>query len=304
MDREDITAEFVARLVAAQFPEWAELPVRPVRLSGWDNLSFRLGDNKLVRIPSAEPYEAQVTKEHEWLPRLAPHLPLPIPQPLARGKPDLGLPRTWSIYNWIEGEPAVGPSLGDLETFAADLGKFLGALYAIDTKDGPPAGPHSSWRGGPVQVWDESSRAALHALDDLLDAHRALHVWERAVVADGTLKPRVWLHGDITGSNLLVRDGRLSAVIDFGCSAVGDPACDLTIAWTCLDASSRRVFRRCLPFDEPTWQRAQGWALWKAVVTLQGARNAGRDLQRSARRLGWRLTPLEIVEVMVEDALD
>lgn len=307
MHRGEITADFVAQLIAAQFPEWAALPVQPVALSGWDNLSFRLGGDKLVRIPSAEPYEAQVAKEHEWLPRLAPHLPLPIPKPLAFGQPDLGLPRTWSVYGWIEGEPAVGSSLGDLDTFAADLGAFLAALYAIDAEDGPLAGPlagpHSFGRGGPVQAWDESTHAALHALDDLLDAGHALRVWEAAVAADDRPAPCVWVHGDVTGSNLLVRDRRLSAVIDFGCSAVGDPACDLTIAWTSLDAPSRRVFRELVPFDEPTWQRARGWAIWKALVTLHRARDAGRDLERGGHGLGWRLSPLAIVEVVIDDAL-
>lgn len=304
MHRGEINADFVARLVAAQFPEWATLPVRPVALSGWDNLSFRLGDDKLVRIPSAEPYETQVAKEHAWLPRLAPRLPLPIPKPLAFGKPDLGLPRTWSIYNWIEGEPAVGSNLGELDRFAADLGEFLSALYAIDPEGGPLAGAHSFGRGGPVHMWDEGTRAALQALADLLDADHALRVWEAAIAADDGPVPCVWVHGDITGSNLLVRGGRLSAVIDFGCSAVGDPACDLTIVWTSLDPSSRRVFRDILPFDEPTWQRARGWAIWKALVTLHRARDAGHDLERAGLGLGWRLSPLTIVEVLIDDAHD
>jgi aminoglycoside phosphotransferase (APT) family kinase protein len=138
----------VSRLVAAQFPQWAHLPVMPVELDGWDNTTFRLGEDLSVRLPRADGYVPQVNKEHRWLPTLAPQLPLPIPAPLAKGVPALGFPRPWSVYRWLSGEHATVERVGDLEAFATDLGEFLAALYAIDPAGGPAAGEHSFWRGG------------------------------------------------------------------------------------------------------------------------------------------------------------
>jgi aminoglycoside phosphotransferase (APT) family kinase protein len=168
----------------------------------------------------------QVAKEHRWLPALARALPLPIPQPVAMGRPDEVFPRPWSVYRWIEGEPAATARVTDLTVFAEDLTAFLRALFAIDASDGPPAGQHSWFRGGPLTVWDGQTRQLIRVFAGRIDAGAATRVWETAL-ASGWDRPPVWVHGDVTASNLLVADGKLHAVIDFGGAAVGDPACDL-----------------------------------------------------------------------------
>ena len=163
-----------AQLVAEQFPEWADLPVVPVALNGWDNTTFRLGEELSIRLPSADGYVAQVAKEHRWLPTLAPHLPLPIPEPVAMGRPDVTFPWPWSIYRWIDGEPARDDRICDRNTLAADLARFLTALQAIDASDGPPAGAHSFFRGGPLVVYDAETRVAIERAADVIDV-AALH---------------------------------------------------------------------------------------------------------------------------------
>lgn len=266
-DKNDIDVSLVSRLVAAQFPQWAQLPIRPVRVSGWDNRTFRLGEEMSVRLPSAEGYVLQVEKEQRWLPELAPHLPLPIPVPLAKGAPGEGYPWPWSVYRWLEGEPATEDRIADLRQFATDLARFLNALYRISATEGPPPGPHNFYRGGPLSVYDGETRSALGALSGEIDVDAAREVWDAALGATWYGAP-VWVHGDVAWGNLLVREGRLSAVIDFGTLGVGDPSCDLAIAWTLFRGESRKVFRSALGLDEATWARGRGWTLWKALITL------------------------------------
>ena len=270
MEKADITTELVSRLVAAQFPRWAGLAVRPARPGGWDNVTFRLGPGLSVRLPSADGYAAQVDKEHRWLPFLAGRLPLPIPEPVARGVPGCGYPWPWSVYRWLEGEPATAERVGNLSRFAAELADFLAALYRVDPSGGPPPGPHNFFRGGPLAVYHAEAIEAIAALGDEVDADGAAEVW-RAALAAPWPGPPVWVHGDVSPGNLLAAAGRLSAVIDFGCCAVGDPACDTAIAWTFFSGESRRVFRARLPVDQATWARGRGWALWKALIVLVGA---------------------------------
>ena len=265
----DITISLVSQLVAAQFPQWADLPIKPVEFDGWDNRTFRLGEDMSVRLPSAEWYTQQVEKEHRWLPRLAPLLPLLIPVPLAMGVPAYGYPWHWSIYRWLEGERATIECIADLRQFATTLAQFLTALQRIDPAGGPLPGKHNFFRGGPLTIYDIETRNAIAALDGKMDTDAATEVWEAAVKATWH-DPPVWLHGDVSAGNLLVKEGRLSAVIDFGCSGVGDPACDLTIAWTLFSAESRQAFCSALPVDSATWARGRGWALWKALITLAG----------------------------------
>jgi len=262
----DINVALVSRLVTAQFPQWAHLPITPVILQGWDNRTFRLGEEMTVRLPSAEGYTPQVEKEHKWLPILAPRLPLPIPVPLARGAPAEGFPWNWSIYRWLEGDPARFARIDNLNEFAITLAHFLAGLQRIDPIGGPPPGLHSAFRGGSLETYDAETRRAIVVLEDKIDREAATALWEAALVASWN-RPPVWFHGDVAAGNLLVRDGRLEAVIDFGCSGVGDPACDLTIAWTFLSGESREVFRLALPLDGATWARGRGWALWKGLIT-------------------------------------
>lgn len=276
----NIDAHLAARLVGAQFPQWAGLPVRPVVPGGWDNRTFRLGETMSVRLPSRAVYVAQIDKEQAWLPKLAPHLPLPVPKPIARGEPGEGYPWPWSVYAWLEGERAQPDHIGDLAIFARELAGFLGALQRIDASDGPPAGPHNFWRGGPLATYDTEAREALQALAGRIDTAAATRVWE-AALASTWPGPPVWVHGDIAPGNLLVQAGRLSAVIDFGSSGVGDPACDLAIAWTLFEGESRTAFRDTLALDPDTWARARGWALWKALILLAGFSGDHPDTPRA-----------------------
>nr|WP_159542781.1 aminoglycoside phosphotransferase family protein [Aeromicrobium sp. 9AM] len=274
VDRDTIDIALAERLVAAQFPQWADLPVRPVDLAGWDNRTFRLGDTMSIRLPTGPWYAFQVEKEQRWLRRLAPHLPLPIPEPVAQGEPDEGYPYAWSIYRWIEGRPASPDTIGDLTTFATDLAGFLTALRAIDATDGPGPGRHNFFRGGPLQTYEDEARDAIAQLGDAIPADTAVQILDEALGSDWS-GPPVWFHGDVATGNLLVRDGRLSAVIDFGTSGVGDPACDVVIAWTLLDGESRAAFRHTLGVDPRMWARGRGWALWKALITYAEHRDTG-----------------------------
>ncbi len=262
-----VNVDLVTRLIAAQFPEWADLPVRPVDVSGWDNRTFRLGEDMSVRLPSAAGYVAAVEKEQRWLSHLAPHLPLPIPVPLGKGVPGQGYPWPWSVNRWLTGETATLDRIDDLTRFAEDLSAFLIALEAVHPTGGPIAGAHSFYRGASLAVYDDETRRAITTLGDRIDAAAATVVWDDALAATWN-GPPVWFHGDVAFGNLLVQDGRLAAVIDFGTSGVGDPACDVVIAWTLLSGESRAAFRAALPLDDATWTRGRGWAIWKALITL------------------------------------
>lgn len=256
-------------LVYSQFRPWGHLDIEPVPFGGRDNQTFRLGDDMLIRLPRAERYAFQVDKEQFWLPRLAPHLPLPIPEPLAVGKPDCGYPWKWSIYRWIPGDIAAFERIDDMGEFAGALRDFLLALYRIDTTDGPAAGPQNFYRGGQLLIYDEETRNALKSLEGRIDSSAVIRIWEQSL-ASRWERPPVWVHGDLSPGNLLVADGKLSAVIDFGSCGVGDPACDLAIAWTFLRGRSREIFRSILRYDldEAAWSRGRGWTLWKVLITL------------------------------------
>ena len=303
MHKAGITAALVVALVEEQFPQWAGLAVTPVALDGWDNTTFRLGADMSVRLPSADAYAAQVEKEHQWLPVLARVLPLPIPEPLGLGAPGCGFPRPWSVYRWLEGEYATVDRVADLRTFASSVGDVLAALYRVDPSGGPPPGPHNFFRGGSLSVHDRETRDAIVSLAGVIDGDAATAVWEAALDARWR-GPDVWVHGDVAASNLLVVDGRLGAVIDFGCSAVGDPACDLTIAWTFFDRESRETFRSRLDLDEGTWARARGWALWKALIVRDAFLKApDQPLDHGELNAGWRVNARSVIDEVLADHL-
>lgn len=281
---QDINASLVARLIAGQFPQWSSLSITPVEPGGWDNRMFRLGGDMVVRLPSAARYVPQVEKEQRWLPRLARGLPLAIPAPLAKGRPAEFYPWDWSIYRWLPGNPVGNAQNIDLQRFARELGQFLIALQAIDIEDAPPPGPHNFWRGGALTIYDAEARQALAALERDLDTASLLRAWQAALEATWCGAP-VWVHGDISPDNLLVENGALTAVLDFGGLAVGDPACDLAIAWTLFDARSRSAFRAALPLDAATWARGRGWAVWKAAITLAQRDPQDADKLARARRV-------------------
>ncbi|MEO8757976.1 MAG: aminoglycoside phosphotransferase family protein [Devosia sp.] len=267
----DVDVPLVQRLVTTQFPQWADLPIRSVGNDGWDNWTFHLGDRMKVRLPSALGYSAQAEKEAYWLPRLAPHLPLPVPVPVGIGTPADDYPWVWSIYEWLDGEPATREAIRDPVQFGWDVAKFLTALQRIDIAGGPTPGQHNYFRGGDVMAaYGDEARQSVDQLGDTIDvaaAHAVLDAAQQAVFNG----PPVWVHGDVAVGNLLLRDARLGAVIDFGGCAVGDPACDLVIAWVFLEGAAREAFRLAAPADEAIWTRARAWALWKAaLMALRG----------------------------------
>jgi aminoglycoside phosphotransferase (APT) family kinase protein len=272
----------VRRLVSDQFPRWADLAVRPVSSSGWDNFTFHLGEGMVARLPSAAEYALAVEKEQRWLPVLAPRLPLPIPVPLAQGRPGADYPFPWSVYAWLAGSPARADRIADPLRFALDLAGFLAALRGIDATGGPRPGKHNWFRGATLRTYDAQTQRALTALEGTIDVALAGEIWQTALDArwDGA---DVWFHGDLAPGNLLLDDGELTAVIDFGTCGVGDPSCDLAIAWTLLTAEGRRAFRERLSVDEPAWARGRGWALWKALVT---SARAGEEAANARRVLG------------------
>lgn len=290
---DDITPALVERLVAAQFPQWVGLPITPAEPQGWDNRTFRLGAELSVRLPSAAGYTPQVEKEHCWLPHLAPRLPLPIPASLAKGAPGEGYPFPWSVRRWLPGETAQVGRIADLASFAKALAAFLTALQQVEPAGGPPPGPHSAFRGAPLATYDAETQRALVAVQDLIDAEAASRLWHAALATPSHGSP-VWFHGDVAATNLLIRDGQLSAVLDFGCCGVGDPACDVVIAWTLFGGESRTAFRAALPLDEGTWARGRGWALWKALITLAEYRATDTTKATEARRV--------IAELLAEES--
>jgi aminoglycoside phosphotransferase (APT) family kinase protein len=274
----------VERLLATQFRQWADLSIRPVDSAGTDNALYRMGDDMVVRLPRIHWAVGQVGKEHRWLPRLAPFLPLAIPVPLAKGEPDKGYPWFWSVYRWLEGENATIESIADPRQAATDLALFLTALQRLDSTGGPPPGPHNSSRGVPLVKRDAHTRAAIAALDGLLDTGAVTVAWEAALHAPAWRGPPVWVHGDLQSGNLLARRGRLSGIIDFGCLGVGDPACDVMAAWTFLSAETRDAFRAVLEVDDATWARGRGWALSFGLIALPYYRSTNPILAGIARR--------------------
>lgn len=296
MDTVVLDRELVRCLLREQFPQWADAPVRPVQVQGWDNRTFRVGESLAARLPSGEGYAAAVSKEHRWLPVLAPQLPVRVPIPVARGRPGCGYRWPWSVYRWLPGTPAHADDVAGSIAFAEELAGFLVALHSVNATSGPAAGSHNGWRGGPVTTYDEETRATAAAMAGLFDLSAVLEVWDAAVHAPPSGDP-VWVHGDMTASNLLVQDNRLTAVIDFGSCAVGDPACDLVIAWTFLDGRARAAFRALVPIEEAAWARARGWALWKALLSLA----QGADGHAAERRYGWRTSARELINELITD---
>jgi aminoglycoside phosphotransferase (APT) family kinase protein len=277
-------AALVARLLAAQFPQWAGLPIEPVPSAGTDNALYRLGGKLVARLPRIHWAVGQVAKELRWLPRLAPLLPLEIPVPLAKGEPGEGYPWEWGVYPWLEGESATPERLGDAGRAAADLARFVAALQALDATDGPRPGAHNFHRGVPLALRDPYTREAIGKLHGVLDTGAATAAWEAALRARPWDGPPVWLHGDLQSGNLLAASGRLRAVIDFGGLGVGDPACDAMAAWTFLPRATRSVFRAALRVDDATWERARGWALSVGLVALAYYQRSNPVLAGISRR--------------------
>ena len=263
MNAEEIKIELslVSDLVSSQFPFWANLPLTPVPSAGTDNALFRLGEDMVIRLPRIHWATPQVEKEHKWLPILAPALPLPIPLPLAKGKPAADYPWHWSIYRWLAGTNEVNAALGSSEQAATVLAGFVAALHQFEGFRGPPHGTHNFGRGEPLINRDQQTRAAIAVLPPSFDPVELTIAWEAALNAPRWQGPLRWIHGDLQPGNVLIQNGRISAVIDFGCLGMGDPACDIMAAWMFFSADTRALFRAHLQVDEASWLRGRGWAL-------------------------------------------
>ncbi len=262
----------VKRLVSSQFSRWEGLPIKSVAPGGHDSRTFRLGQAMSVRLPSRATYAAHVAVEHEWLPKLGPELPQPIPVILGKGSPALEFPWPWSILSWIPGETASIDRIADMVELARRLAGFLNCLQSIDATGAPEPGKHNFFRGGDLAVYDAETRESIELLQEVIDPYAATSIWEAAMEERSHREP-VWVHGDVADGNLLVKEGRLCGVIDFGQLVAGDPSCDVTIAWTLFSAKSREAFRAELAVDEGTWVRGRGWGLWKALLQLREHRS-------------------------------
>ncbi|GLZ29040.1 phosphotransferase [Lentzea sp. NBRC 105346] len=258
-DEVDTSVSLVRELIDSQYPQWTGLPISRVAAGGTEHALYRLGDDLVVRMPFVATGAGQAKRDLALLPRIAPHVPLAVPVPLALGEPALGYPFTWSVYPWLPGTNATTAS-ADPHTLA----EFVLALQRIDTADGPAV----NGRGGPLAPRAPYVRAALAQPDGVIDTAAAWSAWQRSLAAPEWDRPPVWLHGDLHAANLLVHEGRLSAVIDWGCVAVGDPAVDLLPAWGLLSVEARPVFRSSLDVDDATWERGRGWALSIGLIAL------------------------------------
>jgi aminoglycoside phosphotransferase (APT) family kinase protein len=245
----------VRRLVAAQFPRWAGLAVRRAPSAGTNNALYRLGPDLVVRLPRIADAVEQVAFEYSWLPRLAPFSPVAVPEPVAVGEPAEGYPWRWAVNRWIDGRTVVEDD-GDGQAFATDLGGFVAALRQVDVTGGRPG-----YRSGSLRARDAYVREWTAVARDVIDADAVLAAWAEALAVPGWDGPPVWTHGDLLPGNVLVRDGRLGGVLDFGAAGVGDPACDALPAWTVLTGHTRAAFRAAAGFDDATWARGRGWAL-------------------------------------------
>jgi aminoglycoside phosphotransferase (APT) family kinase protein len=257
-DELDLDEALVRRLLAEQFPEWAELTLQRIEPSGTVNAIFRLGDGLSVRLPRREGPTEPGSVELEWLPKLAPQLPVEVPVPVAQGRPGAGYPWFWEIHSWVEGEVLPVEGIDAVEA-AQDLAAFVGTLQRVDPTGAPPG------RGIALGVRDEQMQYWWSRFDG---DPRAQATWQLAVAAPPWEGPPIWHHGDLDCRNWLVRNGRISGVIDWGSMGVGDPACDVMVAWKLDSAAARDAFREALSTDDATWERARGWVISQAVAAL------------------------------------
>ncbi|MEU5092271.1 aminoglycoside phosphotransferase family protein [Streptomyces sp. NPDC021356] len=260
-----IDAALVRRLVETQFPQWVAQPLELLDPAGSDHVIYRLGEELAVRLPRHIGAIGQARKESEWLPRLAPHLPLAVPVPVGAGEPGFGYPWPWAVSRWVDGEVATVEALADSPDAAVELAEFLAALQRFEPGELPAQGAREDLTGQPLAARDQATRAAIAEVDGVFDAAAMTELWNAAISAPEWDGPPVWFHGDFHTGNLLTVDGRLSAVIDFGGLGIGDPACDLMIAFTLMSPGSRAAFRAALGVNDATWTRGRGWALTTAL---------------------------------------
>jgi aminoglycoside phosphotransferase (APT) family kinase protein len=267
MDEVRFGQELVRALLLDQHPDLADLELRDVS-GGWDNQLWRLGEKLAVRLPRTERAPALLTNEQRWLPMLAERLPLPTPIPVRIGKPSSLFEHTWTIARWVEGEPADRVPITRIDS-AEILASFLRALHRQAPADAPVNPP----RGLPL-AGSQSVDGWFDVIADHPDAPAARELWKRAVAAPAWQGPPVWLHSDLHPANVLVRDGTLAGVIDFGDLCAGDPAADLSAAWVLLpDGAASRFFDAYEQADEATVTRARGWAVLRALSLIEVGQN-------------------------------
>jgi aminoglycoside phosphotransferase (APT) family kinase protein len=284
----DIDAELVRRLLDAQFPEWARLPLAPVASMGTVNALYRLGDELVVRLPLVGRWADGLDNELEWLPRLAPLLPLAVPEPVAAGEPGESYPFRWAVYRWLDGEPWSLDRVDDPWQAAEELAEFAHVLQAVDPAGEPRPRPAS--HGGPLRSRDEGVRAALAAAGAAVDTAAIARAWDRALEVPVWDRPGVWVHSDLLAGNVLVREGRLHAVIDWGGAGVGDPAANAVAGWSLFSGKSRAAYRAALAVDDDTWERGRGWALTRIMNVPYYAETNPRFVEDAERTLAEALS--------------
>lgn len=253
----------VRSLLEAQRPDWADLSLSPGG-AGTDNTMYRLGDDLLVRLPRTADKARSVRKEQEWLPRLAPLLACPIPEPVHAGTPTTAFPLVWSVYRWIDGDEAHPDTVRDWAAFGADLAAIVRELHNIDLMGATRTDDLSWYRGGSLQACDQWISTCLEdcrtTVGPELDVETLEQLWRAALALPEPSGPHVWLHGDLKPTNLLVRERKLHAVIDFGCLSVGFPDAEHSTLWD-LPPQARQAYWNTLDLDDLTWARARAWAI-------------------------------------------
>jgi len=255
----EINVELAKKLITEQFPQWEELPISAVSHSGWDNRTFHLGQEMVIRLPSAEKYAPQILKECLWLPKLARQISFKIPKPLGLGYPSETYPWHWSINTWIDGKSLNQDTNVDLKQLAKDLAQFLKEFESLDTTDGPVLE-----HGNQLRDYTHEINNVLAKMKSSKERTIANSIWNKALNTNWNQKP-IWVHGDLAIGNILIENAKLEGIIDFSGLEVGDPACDLVIAWNLFDAESRAIFKKNMNLDKNTWIRAMGWCLWKTL---------------------------------------
>lgn len=284
----DIDLTLVKRLLTEQFPQLAKRPIEVVRSTGTVNAIYRLGEDSYVRLPRLATWAASIDTEWAWLPKLAPHISLTIPKPLARGKPTSWYPCPWAIYQWIDGVPYQDDLISDERQVAYDLASFIVELRSVDIQGAP--------RGGrrPLNELDAVTLAAIESSRSMLDTAAVSAAWANSLKSPPWDGKPVWIHGDLLKSNLLVQDGRLCAVIDFGGVGSGDPAADVVPAWSVFTQVGREAFRQALDVDDVTWNRARGYALHQALLIIPYYPKTNPDFVAMAQRA--------VEEILMEDS--